>query len=295
MSGRTWPRGTSPWCRCASPVGSRTRSWKRWPWGCRSSRCPGPPRASMRAMAPTGSWKTAPRPSPRASRACSRHRPSGSGSAARRASSSRSSTRGARSCRASRHWSPRQPASSPRVVPRSLTGRATPTLIEPGHQGCTMRDLLLVSLYFPMLPFAFMYPWIGILVWSWISYMNPHRLTFGFAYEMPFGLIAALTTMAGLLFSREKKQLPGTAQVILLFILWAWVTITSVFAFHPDLAWDKWEQVSKILLMTVITMLLFKEANRLKWLVATIAASLGFYGVQSALGAIASGFRMGYA
>ena len=43
--------------------------------------------------------------------------------------------------------------------------------------------------------------------------------------------------------------------------------------------------------MTVVTMVLFKDSSRLKWLIWTMALSLGFYGVQSALGALASGFR----
>src|SRR5438093_157339 len=264
MSGRTWLRGTWPWCRCASRVGSRTRSWKRWPWGCPSSHCRGLPRASRRASAPSGSWKTARKLSPRASSTCSRRRPSGCGSAARRGRSSRSSTRGARSCPASKPWSPRRPASSTSITPWPLTAQSKPTGTEPGLQGCTMRDLLLVSVFFPMLPFAFIYPWMGILLWSWVSYMSPHRLTFGFAYDMPFGMIAALTTLAGILFSREKKRLPRAPEVIFLLALWAWVTITSFFAIHSDLAWDKWQQVSKILLMTLATMMICRDAGRLR-------------------------------
>ncbi|OLB98570.1 MAG: putative O-glycosylation ligase, exosortase A system-associated [Candidatus Rokubacteria bacterium 13_1_40CM_68_15] len=157
-----------------------------------------------------------------------------------------------------------------------------------------MRDLLLVSVFFPMLPFAFMYPWIGILVWSWISYMNPHRLTFGFAYDMPLGMIAALTTLAGFLFSRERKRLPRAPEVILLLAMWAWVTITSFFAIHTDLAWDKWQQVGKILLMALATMMLCRDAGRLRYLAWTIAASLGFYGVKSGIDAILSGFSGGF-
>ena len=153
-----------------------------------------------------------------------------------------------------------------------------------------MRDLLLVSVFFPMLPFAFIYPWMGILLWSWVSYMSPHRLTFGFAYDMPFGMIAALTTLAGILFSREKKRLPRAPEVIFLLALWAWVTITSFFAIHSDLAWDKWQQVSKILLMTLATMMICRDAGRLRYLAWTIAGSLGFYGVKSGLDAILSGF-----
>jgi len=153
-----------------------------------------------------------------------------------------------------------------------------------------MRDLLLVSVFFPLLPFAFMYPWIGILLWSWISYMSPHRLTFGFAYDMPFGMITALTTLVGMLFSREKKRLPRAPEVVFLLALGAWVTITSFFAIHSDLAWDKWQQVGKILLMTLATMMVCRDTGRLRYLTWTIAGSLGFYGVKSGVDVFLSGF-----
>ena len=39
-----------------------------------------------------------------------------------------------------------------------------------------MRDLLVTGIVFGVLPFVFKRPWIGILLWSWLGYMNPHRL-----------------------------------------------------------------------------------------------------------------------
>ncbi|HAY29062.1 MAG TPA: putative O-glycosylation ligase, exosortase A system-associated, partial [Candidatus Accumulibacter sp.] len=54
-----------------------------------------------------------------------------------------------------------------------------------------MRDLLLVGIFLAVLPFALRHTWIGVLLWTWLSLMNPHRLTFGFAYDAPFAATAA--------------------------------------------------------------------------------------------------------
>src|SRR5215470_12258031 len=60
-----------------------------------------------------------------------------------------------------------------------------------------MRDLLILGFVFAMLPFCFFRPYIGALMWVWISLMNPHRLTWGPAYGFPFAMLVAVTTMAG--------------------------------------------------------------------------------------------------
>ena len=31
-----------------------------------------------------------------------------------------------------------------------------------------------------LIPLAVIKPWTGVLTWTWISIMNPHKLTFGF-------------------------------------------------------------------------------------------------------------------
>ena len=49
-----------------------------------------------------------------------------------------------------------------------------------------MRDLFVTLIVLGALPFAFLRPSIGVLTFSWLSYMNPHRLTWGFAYDFPF-------------------------------------------------------------------------------------------------------------
>ena len=67
-----------------------------------------------------------------------------------------------------------------------------------------MRDLIVTLAVFGTLPFILRYPWIGILAWSWLSYMNPHRMAWGFSTSMPFAFMVAIATFVGILFSRAR-------------------------------------------------------------------------------------------
>lgn len=65
-----------------------------------------------------------------------------------------------------------------------------------------IRDIFLTAFVLLLLPVCFLRPWIGGLVWAWLGYMNPHRLCWGFAHDLPFALVVALATMGGAIFSR---------------------------------------------------------------------------------------------
>ena len=49
-----------------------------------------------------------------------------------------------------------------------------------------MRDIAVTAVVFGLLPFILWRPHIGMLVWTWLGLMNPHRLCYTFAYDMPF-------------------------------------------------------------------------------------------------------------
>jgi probable O-glycosylation ligase (exosortase A-associated) len=151
------------------------------------------------------------------------------------------------------------------------------------------RDVIVTIIIIGSLPVCLARPWIGILMWSWIGYMNPHRLTWSFAYTLPFAMMVALATLIGLLFTKERKPLPRTIEVYLLLALWVLFSISTFFAFNPTDAWDQFDKVSKILLVTFVTMLLFQEAEKLKTLLYVIALSIGFYGLKGGIWALATG------
>lgn len=152
-----------------------------------------------------------------------------------------------------------------------------------------MRDVLVTFLVFASLPFILKRPYIGILVWSWLSYMNPHRLGWGFAYSMPFAQIVAAVLFVAIIFSSEKKRIPmdGVVVVWIMFILW--MLITTAFAFYPDSAQVMLSKVLKIQLVTFLTLMLMTDKERVDQLIWVIAMSIGFFSVKGGVFTILTG------
>ncbi|MBI3772192.1 MAG: putative O-glycosylation ligase, exosortase A system-associated [Gammaproteobacteria bacterium] len=153
-----------------------------------------------------------------------------------------------------------------------------------------MRDLAVTLIVIGSIPYILMRPYVGILMMAWLGYMNPHRLSWGFATDMPFVFIMAIVTMIGMVFSKEKiGKLPIKAETILLFLFLAWMGITTIFALEPSLAKPQYEKVIKIQVITILTMLLITDKKRVLLLIWVIVMSLGFYGFKGGIFTITSG------
>ena len=152
-----------------------------------------------------------------------------------------------------------------------------------------MRDIFVTVVIFGALPFVLARPYIGILLWTWVSFMNPQRLCWGFAYNFPFAYIIAIVTLVSLLISREPKRIPWTRETVVLLIFILWTVITTIFSVYPMLAWPEMDKVAKIQLMVFVTMMVMQSKERLNLLVWVIALSLAFYGVKGGIFTIVHG------
>jgi probable O-glycosylation ligase (exosortase A-associated) len=152
-----------------------------------------------------------------------------------------------------------------------------------------MRDLFVTAVVFGVLPFVFSRPHWGLYLYSWLSYMNPHRLAFGFAQTFPYAYIVAIATVIGVFASKEPKRMPWTREMTVLLIFILWMLVTTFFAFYPDWAWLQMEKVVKIQLMIFLTPLVINTRQRLHILVWVIVLSLGFYGVKGGIFTIVTG------
>lgn len=152
-----------------------------------------------------------------------------------------------------------------------------------------MRDIVLTLIFFGLLPYVFSRPYVGIYLWTWFAFMNPHRLTWGFAFDFPFAQIIAVVTLVAFLRSKDPKRMPWSRETILLLIFILWMLFTTFFAFYPDLAWQQWNKVWKIMLMIYVTIMLIDSKQKLDWLVWVIVLSLGLYGVKGGVFTILHG------
>ena len=153
-----------------------------------------------------------------------------------------------------------------------------------------LRDILVALTVFGSLPFCFLQPWIGVLVWSWLGYMNPHRLTWSMTVRrLPFAQLVAIATLGGLLLTKERYPLPRFVEVFLLVAMWLFFAFTTFFAINGEEAWEQLDKVSKIFVMTLVTLVLFQDRNKLRALIWVIALSIGFYGLKGGIFSVLTG------
>ncbi len=152
-----------------------------------------------------------------------------------------------------------------------------------------MRDYLIFGIVFGLVPFMLKRPVIGVLTFTWISLMNPHRLTYGSAYDFPFAALIACATLIGLLMTREPKRLPVTPLIVVLMLFMVWMTLTGFSAYEQERAWTEWNRVMKTLFMILIAMAALNTEKDIKALAWTIGLSLGFYGCKGGLFTVMSG------
>lgn len=153
-----------------------------------------------------------------------------------------------------------------------------------------MRDYGLTAFIGILLPFVFKRPWLGVLLWTWIGMMSPHRLTWGFAYSMPFAAVVGVVTLIAVLMSKEPKRFPFTPVTVTLLLLVLWMNITSLFAIDDTgYTYVQWDKVMKIQLFLAVTMLVMTTIERVEWLVWVATLSIAFFGVKGGLFTLTSG------
>lgn len=155
-----------------------------------------------------------------------------------------------------------------------------------------MRDLLVTIIVFGSLPFILRKPYVGVLMWVWISVMNPHTQGWGFATNFPFASVIAATTLLSLMLTEERKGIPVTPVTIALIAFVAWINVTTLTALLPEFVYRQWSTVMKVMLMTLVTMMLIRDREQIQRLVWVLVVSLGFYGVKGGIFTIASGGTM---
>jgi len=153
-----------------------------------------------------------------------------------------------------------------------------------------MRDVILVLVIGAIMPMIIVSPHVGALAYAWLSLMNPHRLTYGFSYGLPFATyIAGLTVIAWLCNPRERK-LPAMNAVAWFMVAFAiWICVTTYIALEPVEAAPKFDRTIKIMIGAFVTLILISSRERVIQLTAVVAGSIAFFGIKGGIFTILTG------
>lgn len=151
-----------------------------------------------------------------------------------------------------------------------------------------MRDLFIFAVVFGGLPFILRRPWIGFVYWVWLSVMNPHRLSWGMAYDFPFAQLVALATLAGLVFTKDPREFKGGAAAFALLLFLLHTCLTTYTALVPHEASIMLVRVLKIQLFTFLGLVVLHKREHLIWVVWMIVLSIGYYAIKGGIFTIAT-------
>lgn len=144
-----------------------------------------------------------------------------------------------------------------------------------------LRDIALTLLVVGIGLYAFRKHHLAVLLWAWLSLMYPQRMTFGFAYDLPFAQMAAILVFVIFVVSKERQPYPRDNLAWLLVAWYLWMCLTSLVSFNvPADVFDYWTKVTKIYLMLFITLMMLRGREHIMLLVWVIVLSLGFYGLK---------------
>lgn len=153
-----------------------------------------------------------------------------------------------------------------------------------------MRGILLTAIVGLLLLTVFKHPVMGAYLWAWLSLMAPHKLTYGFAFTLPFAQVTAIVLLIALAFTRKRQPLPINGITLVLFAMLVWMSVTSLVAITPqDRVIERWIFVMKIQLMLLVTWMLVIDARQLRVLVWVVTLSVAFFGIKGGIWTVFTG------
>ena len=152
-----------------------------------------------------------------------------------------------------------------------------------------MRDILVITIVVAGALAALRRPWLGVMLWTWLSIMNPHRFTWGFAYTAPLAAVAAGSTLVGLLFTSDRQNPFQGRPVYWLALFSVWITINWLYGFDPAADYPIWDKVIKVYFMTFVALALLVDRSRLMVFAWVTIGSMAFLSANGGFNTIVTG------
>lgn len=152
-----------------------------------------------------------------------------------------------------------------------------------------MRDLLVIALVLLGAGAALRRPWVGVMLWTWLSIMNPHRFAWGWAYDAPLAAIAAGATFIGLVMTKDRESPFKGRPVTLLALFMVWMTLSWLFGLSIEGDYYQWNKVMKIDVMIFVALMLLHSKKHIFALMWVCTGSLALLGVKGGIFTVATG------
>ena len=152
-----------------------------------------------------------------------------------------------------------------------------------------MRDLVIFLAVAGVCVWTLRRPWIGILAWTLISLGSPH-IAFGYsAQSWPVALAVAVSTLLGLVLTKDKQNPMVGAPVWWLLAFVVWISIALPLSLYFDDSVPLWERSIKIFMMIFVALALLNDRRKLHVFIWINVVAIGYYGVKGGVFTVVTG------
>jgi putative inorganic carbon (HCO3(-)) transporter len=152
-----------------------------------------------------------------------------------------------------------------------------------------MRDLLVIAIVLAGCIATLRRPWIGIMLWTWLSIMNPHRYTYGIAYSAPLAAVTVAFVLLGAIMSKDREiPLKGTPVTWLVCFV-VWVNISWLAGLDVGNDYDMWKKVMKIDFMILVALMVLRSKQHIFALMVVCAGSIALLAIKGGIFTFTSG------
>jgi len=153
-----------------------------------------------------------------------------------------------------------------------------------------MRDVVVFAVVFGLLPFAFIRPFYGLMLFSWLAYMRAPDLSWGPARDFRFSMLVAVTMFLGWAMFDNRPFMRRNGRNWIMIAMALAVSMSYVIA--PMKAYSvtpKYLEYLKVILIALFTTAQIDSVSRLRQILLVITLSFAFYGVKGGIfGLVAS-------
>lgn len=152
-----------------------------------------------------------------------------------------------------------------------------------------MRDILVIAIVMAGCLASLRRPWIGIMLWTWLSIMNPHRYTYGIAYSAPLAAMAVASVVLGLLMTKDRESPFKATPVTWLVVFMVWMTLSWLVGLDVAGDYEQWKKVMKVDVMILVSLMLLNSKKHIFALVWVCVLSIALLGAKGGVFSLMNG------
>lgn len=144
----------------------------------------------------------------------------------------------------------------------------------------SLRDIVIAAIVLVAGLYTLRRAWIGVLLWTWLSTMNPHRYAWGILSAAPVAAFAAGIALLGLAITKERRSPFIGLPVIIFAFFVGWMTISWLMSRDVADGYWTWSRSAKIYLMIFVTLAMLQTKEHIMAFAWVLIGSLAILGAK---------------